>query len=280
MKREQKQETFDLDKALQDFEFQIKRSIRLLRTAKSKEQLRQVLNINDIIKMSIPEGTVIQDEKKIEKTIITANLIRENLFSIIINKLGYHLINVLSYMHLVAQSEVAIRYYFHFIYLLNQVKFDPLEQIYLRKYTRLLGQFDLILLSALEYLLKNHKKEIIISLKNYNEEPIEDHSDIVRKFILEYSTYLNELMSIRFLKFKNLKGINLVFGPGMYYFRLTTDQEELVDYELDLFITHISSLNEEERNYKDNFQEIYQNKYKKILFILILKFVGVSGFIY
>jgi len=259
MKRSLKRSKFDLDKALQDFEFQINRSIRLLKNSKSKEQLKQVLNINKTIKKLIPEGTIIQDEKKIEKIVLTTNLIRENLFSIIINKVGYHLINVLSYMHLVAQSEEAIRYYFHFIYLLNQIKFNPVEKIYLRKYTRLLGHLDIILLSAMEYLLKNHRKEILKTLENDNEETIEDYSDLIKQFILEYSTYLNELMLLRFLKFKNLKGIHLVFGPGMYYFRLSTDQEELVDYQSNLFTTHISSLNDGDRNFVKNFQEIYEN---------------------
>lgn len=259
MKRRLKKYIFDLDKALQDFEFQIKRSNRLLKNSKSKEQLKQVLSINEIIKRLIPEGTVIQDEKRIEKTILSANLIRENFFSIIINKVGYHLINVLSYMHLVAQSEVAIRYNFHFIYLLNQVEFNPLEKTYLRKFTRLLGHLDLILLSAMEYLLKNHRKEILESLENDNEEIIEDYSDLIRQFILEYSTYLNELISLRFLKFKNLKGTHLVFGPGMYYFRISTDQEELIDYQTNLFTTHISSLNDGDRNYEENFQKIYEN---------------------
>ncbi len=64
MKRRLKKTIFDLDKALQDFEFQIERSIRLLKNSKSKEQLKQVLGINEIIKRLIPEGTVIQVKKK------------------------------------------------------------------------------------------------------------------------------------------------------------------------------------------------------------------------
>ncbi len=65
-------------------------------------------------------------------------------------------------------------------------------------------------------------------------EEVEDPNDVsyrIIKFINEYASYFNEIHTLNFFKLNNIRELDLVFGPGMYYFRVKIQQPEFLDYE-------------------------------------------------
>ena len=248
-----REKSIDWNKKIQDFEFQVKRSIKILKNFKSKEQLEQVLSINQKISNIIPSGAILKDFKLVDKFLRIANSIKENYFFIEAKELGRHLINSLMYLHGVAQTYYATQWYYYFIYLVNKKIYNNIEQIEVRRLNRLLGNFDFILLSAIEYLLYKYKDFFIEEV-----EPVEKINDIcyrIIKFIKEYTTYFNEIHTLNFFKLNNVKELDLLFGPGMYYFRVEIDQPEILDYGKQKF--DVSFL--DSGNYMEESEHIFKN---------------------
>jgi len=233
-----KKKNIEWEKKLQDFEFYVKRSNKILKDVKSKEQLQQIPSIHNKLFKIFPPGTILNDINFIEKFLQISNSIRENYFFIEARELGRHLINSLMYLHGIAQTYYASQWYHYFTYLFNEKSYDNLEIIEARKLTRLLINFDFILLSAIEYLLKKFKGYFIEEV-----EEVEDPNEIsyrIIKFINEYASYFIEIHTLNFFKLNNIREINLVFGPGIYYFRIQIQQREYLDYEKQKFELSIS----------------------------------------
>lgn len=215
-------------KKLQDFELYVKRSNKILINLKSKEQLLQIPSIHNKLINVFPSGTILKDINLIEKFLQISNSIRENYFFIEVRDLGRHLINSLMYLHGIAQTYYAIQWYHYFTYLFNKKKYSKLELIEVRRLTRLLLHFDFILLSSIEYLLKNFKDFFIEEV-----EQVENSKEVsyrIIKFINEYATYFNEIHSLNLFKLNIRIEIDLVFGPGIYYFRFPIQQQEFLEY--------------------------------------------------
>ena len=97
-------------------------------------------------------------------------------------------------------------------------------------------------------------------LKNFIEEveEIEDRNDVsyrIIKFINEYASYFNEIHTLNFFKFNNIRELDLVLGPGMYYFRVQIQQRELLDYGKKKFELNIS----DDENWFQNSLGSYEN---------------------
>jgi len=99
-----KRKNIEWEKKLQDFEFYVKRSNKILNDLKSKEQLQQIPSIHNKLLKIFPSGTILKDINLIEKFLQISNSIRENYFDIEARELGRHLINSLMYLHGVAQT--------------------------------------------------------------------------------------------------------------------------------------------------------------------------------
>lgn len=248
-----KKKKIEWEKKLQDFELYVNRSNKILKDVKSKEQLQQIPSIHNKLLKVFPSGTILKDINLVEKFLQISNSIRENYFDIEARELGRHLINSLMYLHGVAQTYYATQWYHYFTYLFSEKSYDNLENIEARRLTRLLLHFDFILLSAIEYLLKNYKEYFIEEV-----EKVEDPNDVsyrIIKFINEYASYFNEIHTLNFFKLNNIRELDLVFGPGMYYLRVQIQQREFLDYGKQKFELNIS----DDENYFQNSLRSYEN---------------------
>ena len=247
----------DWEGIFQDFQQYLKRVNNILDQAKSKEQLEQVPKISEKLKDLIPSGTILSNINLIDKFIKIANSSRQHYFSIEAKNLGIHLLNSLMFVHGVAQSSYATQYYHYYVYRVNSLKFNDIEMIKVRELSRLINRFDQIILSLMEYLLKNFHSDIIedISL-NIN---IGDVCFRIIKLIKEYAKYILEMEQLEFLKFHNIKNVNLVFGPGMYYFQITTNQKEFLDYGLKHFEVSSHSFKEEYEEHTGVYSDLWED---------------------
>jgi len=102
-------------------------------------------------------------------------------------------------------------------------------------------------------LLKKFKEYFIKEV-----EEVEDPNDVsyrIIKFINEYASYFNEIHTLNFFKLNNIRELDLVFGPGMYYFRVQIQQPEFLDYGKQKFELSIS----DDENYFQKSLKSYEN---------------------
>jgi len=266
------QNSKEWNKFINKFIILFKRSNNILKKYKSKEQLEQVKKIHQkISNLTPPEPPILENKNLIKKMIEEVNRSREGLFQIEAEQLGFHLLNCLMYLHGVAQTYYATQWYHMFIYYYrsnNEID-NELKGIIFRKYSKLILFFDFILLSAMEYLVKNFPDEIFENMKIEFEQ--EDFTQRVILFIEEYLSYFNEMRIFLYFNLPGHKKTDLFFAPGLYYFRTEINQIELFNYSKDIFELKATLDSNYIEKSKNSFKVIY-NDFKHLNDIWYNKF--------
>ncbi len=217
------------EKILERLEFYTTKIHNIYKNLKSQDQLRLVDRYFKKIEALIPKPIIIRNAQTIQKVMDIKFKAAEKSFIYYGKTYGIDFLNILMFIHGVAQSNPATAQRLKFAYSLVEEDFNKKEGIQYRMFMRFLGNFDFNLLSSMEFLLKNCAPEIMEKKRSVNLNSYE-FLEIIKQFIEEFDDYLTNKRQLLLSSINHLYEYSLVLGPGFYtYFRVAFKSEEIKD---------------------------------------------------
>jgi hypothetical protein len=224
----------DWEYILSKLEILMKRFHRIL--YRDKNGSEQAEKIEKKIKELIPTRIIIEDRTLIKKIINLSISIYEGTFKVIVDQLGLDLLNSIMYLHGIIQSNQVNVSIHNVIDEIDKAKFQEFEGKDYRHFSGYLLDLEYTLRSAMEYLLKKHRDQIV-----HFKPKVRNPVNKILLFIDDFHRYKFRVELLSWLDFPYLKKVKLIFGPGYYfYFFLAHDRSEYYDYSKKLFDIYLN----------------------------------------